>query len=67
MNNTISENVGLCNRKDACGADSVPPLAVSPAPGAEGRIDFSLAVIFPYLRLGMGGPRRRRHICLWND
>ena len=55
MNNTISENVGICNRKDACGAYPVPKNAVSPAPGAEGKIDFTFDAISSCLRIDMEG------------
>ena len=67
MNNTISENVGICNREDACGAYSVPPDAVSPAPGAEGKIDFTFDVISSWLRINMEGQWTRCYLHLWND
>ncbi len=71
MNNTISENVGICNREDACGADSVPADAaekgITPAPGAEGEIDFIFDVISSWLRIDMERPWTRCHLHLWND
>ena len=68
MNNTISENVGICNREDACGAYSViRPGAVSPAPGAEGKIDFTFDVISSWLRINMEGQWTRCYLHLWND
>ena len=67
MNNTISENVGICNREDACGAYSVPADAVSPAPGAEGNIDVTFDGISFCFRIDMEGQWTRCHLHLWND
>ena len=71
MNNTISENVGICNREDACGADSVPADAaergITPAPGAEGKIYFTFDGKSFCLRIDMEGPWTRCHLHLWND
>ena len=70
MNNTISENVGICNREDSCGAYSVPyPLkkGTTAKPGAEGEIGFTFDVISSYFRIDMEGQWTRCHLHLWND
>ena len=68
MNNTISENVGICNREDSCGAYPVehePGQKLSP--GQEGEFIFLLTIIISCFRIEMGGLWTRCHLYLGND